>query len=232
MSDSCEPIDCSLPGSSVQRIFQARILDRVAISLSCGSFWPRDQTHVSCVSCIAGRFCTTEPSGKPLFSSTQPLNDCVTPSCLRPFSFSVVSPGWAHPHPELPLADGSQVHVLSSLPPLRAGLTAPTWHHLDCFNGISEKFKSKLPIFLRKLLMPSLRSWEEAAALSLLLRLEPMAIMLHSSLYLLSQLTWVQSPWTLSLTYLPRHLLLSIIPLSYYDLMPSPSFGIRYPTRQ
>ena len=56
------------------------------------------------------------------------------------------------------------------------------------------------------------------------------AIILHSSLYLLSQLTWVQSPRTLSLTYLPRHSLLSILCLSYCDLMPSPSFGIRYPT--
>ena len=31
-----------------------------------GSSWPRVQTQVSCVSCIAGRFFTTEPPGKPL----------------------------------------------------------------------------------------------------------------------------------------------------------------------
>ena len=29
------------------------------------SFWSRDQTHVSCVSCIAGRDFTTESLGKP-----------------------------------------------------------------------------------------------------------------------------------------------------------------------
>ena len=32
---------------------------------SRGSLQPRDQTQVSCVSCIAGRIFTTEPLGKP-----------------------------------------------------------------------------------------------------------------------------------------------------------------------
>ena len=36
-------------GSSVHRIFQARILKWVAISLSRGSSWPRDWTQVSCL---------------------------------------------------------------------------------------------------------------------------------------------------------------------------------------
>ena len=34
MPDSCDPMDCSLPGSSVPGILQARILDWVAISFS------------------------------------------------------------------------------------------------------------------------------------------------------------------------------------------------------
>ena len=45
----CHSTDCSLPGSSVHGISQARILEWVAISFSKGSFWPRDQTHVSCI---------------------------------------------------------------------------------------------------------------------------------------------------------------------------------------
>ena len=45
-------MDCSSPGSSVHGIFQARILDWVAISYSRGSFWPRDQICTSYVSCI------------------------------------------------------------------------------------------------------------------------------------------------------------------------------------
>ena len=46
--DSLQPHGlCSLPGSSVHGIFQARILERVAISYSRGSSQPRDQTQVS-----------------------------------------------------------------------------------------------------------------------------------------------------------------------------------------
>ena len=48
----CDPMDCSLPGSSVHGILQARILEWVATSYSRGSFWPRDRTRVSCNSCL------------------------------------------------------------------------------------------------------------------------------------------------------------------------------------
>ena len=48
----CDPMDYSLPGSSVQGILQARILEWVAISSSRGSSQPRDQTYISYVSCI------------------------------------------------------------------------------------------------------------------------------------------------------------------------------------
>ena len=60
----CDPMDCSPPDSSVHGIFQARILKWVAISFSRGSSPPRAQTRVSLVSCIAGRFFTTEPWGE------------------------------------------------------------------------------------------------------------------------------------------------------------------------
>ena len=51
----CDPIDCSLPGSSDHGIFQARILKQIAIFYSRGSSWPRDCIHVSCISGI-GRY--------------------------------------------------------------------------------------------------------------------------------------------------------------------------------
>ena len=51
----CDPIDCSLPGSSVHGILQARILEWVPIPFSRRSFWPRDWTKVACT---AGRFFT------------------------------------------------------------------------------------------------------------------------------------------------------------------------------
>ena len=50
-----DPMNCNLPGSSVHRIFQARILEWIAISCYKGSSWPRDRTHVSCISCIGRR---------------------------------------------------------------------------------------------------------------------------------------------------------------------------------
>ena len=60
----CDPMDCSLPGSS-DGFSQVSLLERVAISSSMGSSWLRDQTCVSYVSCISGGFITTEPPGKP-----------------------------------------------------------------------------------------------------------------------------------------------------------------------
>ena len=55
----CSSMDCSSPGCSVHVVFQARILEWVAISSSRGSSRPRNQTCISCVSCIAGGFLTT-----------------------------------------------------------------------------------------------------------------------------------------------------------------------------
>ena len=60
-----DPMDCNPPGSSVHGIFQARTLEWVAIFFSRRSSWPKDWTHISC---IAGRFFTTEPLGKLLIN--------------------------------------------------------------------------------------------------------------------------------------------------------------------
>ena len=43
----CDPMDCSLPGSSVHGIFQAIVLEWIAISFSRGSSQPRDWTQIS-----------------------------------------------------------------------------------------------------------------------------------------------------------------------------------------
>ena len=53
----CNPMDGSLPGSSVHGIFQVRILEWVAIFFSRGSSWPR-------VSCI-GRWISLSHQGSP-----------------------------------------------------------------------------------------------------------------------------------------------------------------------
>ena len=51
--------------ASVHGILHPKILEWLAISFSRGSSRPRDRT---CVSCLAGRFFTTEPPGKPFDS--------------------------------------------------------------------------------------------------------------------------------------------------------------------
>ena len=65
VSQSCltlwESMDCSLPGSCVHGILQARILEWVTVPFSRGSSWSRDQTRVSC---IASRFFTLWATGK------------------------------------------------------------------------------------------------------------------------------------------------------------------------
>ena len=72
----CNPIDYSPLCSYVHRIFQARILEWVAMPSSRGSSHSRDETHDSC----AGRLFTTDPMGKP-------MNGCCCCCCIA----SVVS---------------------------------------------------------------------------------------------------------------------------------------------
>ena len=60
------PMDCSLLSCSVRGIFQARILEQVAVSSSRGSSWPRDWTYVCFISCTSRKiffffFFTSEP---------------------------------------------------------------------------------------------------------------------------------------------------------------------------
>ena len=64
-----DSMHCSLPGSSLPRILQARILEWVAIPFSRGSSQLRDQTQVSC---ITGGFFTVWPAGKPSESYLNP----------------------------------------------------------------------------------------------------------------------------------------------------------------
>ena len=48
----CDLMDCSPPDSTVHEILQARILEWIAMPSSRGSFWPRDRTCTSHISCI------------------------------------------------------------------------------------------------------------------------------------------------------------------------------------
>ena len=61
----CDHMDRSPPGSSVHGIFQARILQWVAMSYSKVSSQPRDQSCISYVSCIGRQILYHVSSGKP-----------------------------------------------------------------------------------------------------------------------------------------------------------------------
>ena len=58
-STLCTPMDCSLPGSSVHGILQARKWEWVAMPSSKGSSQPGDWTRISLSLALAGRFFTT-----------------------------------------------------------------------------------------------------------------------------------------------------------------------------
>ena len=62
----CDHMDCSLPGSSIHGIFQARGLEWVATSFSRGSSRPRDRTRVPALQADA---LPSEPPGKPFLPS-------------------------------------------------------------------------------------------------------------------------------------------------------------------
>ena len=62
------PFDYSPSGSSVHGMFQARILEWVAISSSRGSSQPWDQTHI----CVEGGFFTADPLGRLFYGASYP----------------------------------------------------------------------------------------------------------------------------------------------------------------
>ena len=80
----CDPVDCSLPGSSIHGIFQARVLEWVVISFSRGYSWPRDWTRVSL---IAGR-CFYRLSHGSLIKAIR-LFVTTSPKTLSPRFYSV-----------------------------------------------------------------------------------------------------------------------------------------------
>ena len=128
-------MECSLPGSSVRGILQARILEWVAIPFSKGSSWPRDWTQVSY---ITGRFFTiwaTREGNVPYQMLTSPLvlnprhsmrnsskflcpgGRCWHPTVFRHFSpFPNIS---GHPHP---ITDFLMFQRLALLPMLNRWL--------------------------------------------------------------------------------------------------------------
>ena len=67
----CDPVDCSLPGSSVHGTLQAGILEWGATPSSRGASRPRDWARVSCISCSAGGCFVAEPLEKSCHGSVK-----------------------------------------------------------------------------------------------------------------------------------------------------------------
>ena len=110
-----DPMDCSLPGSSVHGIFQAIVLEWVAISFSRGSSQSRDWTQVSCIvdrlgfatgAILTSTVVAFSPIHSPTLykfcSSTQGLyppggtSGCLTPMSINDFypPITMCTPPW------------------------------------------------------------------------------------------------------------------------------------------
>ena len=108
-------MNCSLPGSSVHGISQAKILKWVTISFSRWSSQPRDWT---CVSCTVGRFFTTEPLGEPFYVCV-----CV---CVCNLFFNCI--GFCHTKMQFSHNSGSFPSLLPSpSPPPLGHYREPDW---------------------------------------------------------------------------------------------------------
>ena len=70
----CDPMDCSLPGSSARGILQARILEWVAMPSSRASSWPRGHICVSRISCIGRQVFTAGITWEPPILLVATLN--------------------------------------------------------------------------------------------------------------------------------------------------------------
>ena len=77
-------MDCSPPGSSVQGILQARILEWVAMLSSRASSRSRDQTHVSYVSSTGRGFLTTSATWQALSTTVWYQKKVTHPAALTP----------------------------------------------------------------------------------------------------------------------------------------------------
>ena len=142
------PMDCSLPGSSVHRIFQGRILEWVAIPFSRGSSWPKDQTQVSC---IIGRFFTIWTTREALvWPGNSPIRQRLTKAWFQrnrwdpwdhfcTFFFPHVTLGFPNPfmfpwgwlsnrvHPQEQSTQSSLLHSQESIPAgIHSNLLGPT----------------------------------------------------------------------------------------------------------
>ena len=91
----CDPMDYSLPGSSVHRILQARIPEWVAIPFSRGLSQTRDWTHVSH---STGRFFTVWATREALCPRNQQISCLASQPSQEVWAFSCHCHSLCHIH--------------------------------------------------------------------------------------------------------------------------------------
>ena len=125
----CSPMDCSPPGSSVHRIFQARILEWVSIAYSRESSSPKYQTHKSCEADSLpleplGKSCKTEFNLLQLFSCGQ-----------------LFAPSWTVAHQAfLSITNSQSLLKLTSIELVMSSPSPPAFslsQHQSCFQWVS-----------------------------------------------------------------------------------------------
>ena len=147
----CDPVDSSPPDSSVHGIFQARILEWVAISYCRASSQPRDQTRVSCISCIGRQ------DSLPLATSGKP-----TLKVIKYFKGTSLNSMFSTSYCSISLIPLQQLlleHYLSSV--------SNSFPHTVSWTSVSQVFffhfcpaKEPFLSFLKKLLSPTHDIWK------------------------------------------------------------------------
>ena len=92
----CDPMDCSLPGSSLHGILQARVLEWVSISFSRESSQPKDQTWVSCIPGRCFNLWATRVA-YPFSRESSPPRNWTRVSCIAGWFFI----SWANLHTDI-----------------------------------------------------------------------------------------------------------------------------------
>ena len=147
-------MDCSPPGSAVHGISQARILEWAAISFSRGSSWSRDQTQVSCTSCIADGFFATElpaillslilisKQTIRLFCGGKIILNYLTGKQNEPMGFH----GWGFQAEAKPTSDGRKAAQPSRMEEIKPQTAHVAWWDAEKVNGCEKGFELRAEV--------------------------------------------------------------------------------------
>ena len=91
----CDPMDCNPPGSSIHGIFQARVLELVAISFSRASSWPSNQTWVPHIASRCSTIWATREAPRKPITKAKTLESCLMVSYHCATSIKLIQPKYS-----------------------------------------------------------------------------------------------------------------------------------------